>query len=65
MRDARETDDASYIAKAMEVFARATGMTELSRDESHESGLSYLQKSTCWRANPQIGISWVQTKFYI
>lgn len=31
MRDARETDDASYIAKAMEVFARAKGMTELSR----------------------------------
>ena len=31
MRDARETDDASYIAKAMEVFARAKEMTELSR----------------------------------
>lgn len=31
MRDARETDDASYIAKAMEVFARAKRMTELSR----------------------------------
>ncbi|MET3454245.1 DNA-binding protein [Pseudomonas kilonensis] len=31
MRDARETDDESYIAKAMEVFARAKRMTELSR----------------------------------
>lgn len=30
-RDTQETDDTSYIDKAMEVFARAKGMTELSR----------------------------------
>ncbi len=31
MRDARETGDTSYIDEAMEVVARAKGMTELSR----------------------------------
>lgn len=32
MRDARETDNTSYIAKAMEVFARAKKRAELSRE---------------------------------
>jgi probable addiction module antidote protein len=39
MSDALETGDASYIAKAMGVVARAKGMTELAR----ETGLSREQ----------------------
>ncbi|WLH47768.1 hypothetical protein PSH83_07560 [Pseudomonas beijingensis] len=31
MRDAQETGDTSYIAKAIGIFVRAKGMTELSR----------------------------------
>ncbi len=38
MRDAQETGDTSYIAKAMEIVVRAKGMTEPGRktDLTHE-----------------------------
>ncbi|WP_137819365.1 addiction module antidote protein [Pseudomonas sp. 2FG] len=52
MTDALETGDASYIAKAMGVVARAKGMTELAR----ETGLSreQLYRSFSERGNPTL-----------
>ncbi|AGI26877.1 putative transcriptional regulator [Pseudomonas sp. ATCC 13867] len=52
MSDALETGDASYIAKAMGVVARAKGMTELAR----ETGLSreQLYRSFSEHGNPTL-----------
>jgi probable addiction module antidote protein len=52
MADALQTGDASYIARAMGVVARAKGMTELAR----ETGLSreQLYRSFSDRGNPTL-----------
>ena len=52
MRDALETGDVVYIAKAMGVVARARGMTELAR----ETGLSreQLYRSFSAQGNPTL-----------
>ncbi len=52
MADALETGDASYIAKALGVVARARGMTELAR----ETGLAreQLYRSFSEQGNPTL-----------
>ena len=52
MTDALETGDASYVAKAVGVVARAKGMTELAR----ETGLSreQLYRSFSEHGNPTL-----------
>nr|WP_295744356.1 addiction module antidote protein [uncultured Acidocella sp.] len=52
MADAFETGDASYIAKALGVVARAKGMTEISR----QTGLSreQLYRSFSEQGNPTL-----------
>ncbi|QFI54783.1 addiction module antidote protein [Aeromonas simiae] len=52
LTDALETGDAAYIAKAMEVVARAKGMSELAR----ETGLAREQLYTSFsvRGNPTL-----------
>lgn len=52
MADAFETGDASYIAKALGVVARAQGMTEISR----KTGLSreQLYRSFSEKGNPTL-----------
>ncbi len=54
MSDALETGDASYIAKALGVVARAKGMTELAR----ETGLSREQ---LYRSFSEHGIPTLKT----